>query len=194
MPEIGEIRKASEIGRPYDDSYIWHACLDCGKERWVTFRQGKPISQRCPICSGKKRKGTKWTRGQWEKLSGEKAVKFKGGRRKTRYGYIEVILPFDDFFRPMVDSHGYVKEHRLVMARHLGRCLLPWELVHHKGIRYTGIENRSDNLIDNLELLPTKKYHILDSHTQSLLKRLQKRIGQLEQENRLLKSELQKLN
>lgn len=183
MPKIGEIRKASEIGRPYFDSYIWQACADCGKKRWVTFRQGKPISQRCPLCSGRSRKGTQWTKGQWKKLSGKNAVKFSGGRSKTAYGYIDVILPFDDFFRPMVDSNGRVKEHRLVMARHLRRCLLPWEIVHHRN----GIKD--DNRLENLELLPTKKYHVVDSYTCSLLKRFKKRIDELEQENALLKSQ-----
>jgi hypothetical protein len=49
----------------------------------------------------------------------------------------------------------YVKEngknrarraHRVIMERHLGRRLEPWEIVHHKD------ENPSNNALDNLEL------------------------------------------
>lgn len=142
MPELGEIREAKQLGRRSKTKLIWHACVDCDKERWVTLKKGEPENKRCHSCARKKQ----------ESPSGEKHPRWKGGRRKTTDGYILIKLQPDNFFYPMAAKNGYVMEHRLVMAKSLGRCLQPWELVHHKGIRYTRMENRSDNLEDNLEL------------------------------------------
>lgn len=58
--------------------------------------------------------------------------------------YIAVRLEDDDPLACMRTAHGYVLEHRLVMARQLGRPLLPSETVHH--INNDGHDNRPENL------------------------------------------------
>ena len=90
----------------------------------------------------------------------DNSLGWKGGRT-VDHGYILVLLQPDDFFYPMAKHDHYVREHRLVMAKHLNRCLLPWEVVHHKGIKYAlgSVENKQDNRIDNLELLGSNAKH-----------------------------------
>lgn len=125
MPQIGETRTARELGYKGTTRRIWHACIDCGKERWVVFIKGQPKLLRCPRCVDK-------LRGQHR----EKHHEWKGGRTIQPNGYILVKLQPDDFFYPMHITHGYVLEHRLVVAKKLGRCLHLWEIVHHKGKKH----------------------------------------------------------
>lgn len=130
MPKVGEVERGEDIGKEKYQKYIWATCLDCGKERWVVLIKGKPSKLRCHKCGVSK---------------GEKRYNWKGGRRVSG-SYITIHLSPDDFFYSMAGTKGYVREHRLVMAQHLGRCLQSWEHVHHKN----GIKH--DNRIENLEL------------------------------------------
>ena len=82
------------------------------------------------------------------------------------FGYVHIRLGPDDFLYPMVNSQGYVLEHRLVMAKHLGRCLQPWEVVHHKN------GNRTVNRLDNLELTTTSDHLALHTRQPNRLKYL----------------------
>ena len=89
-----------------------------------------------------------------------------------------------DFFHSMADKQDYILEHRLIMAKHLKRCLLPWEVVHHKN----GV--KTDNRLDNLEILPLGKHNtILNRRIKELERITQRQNNQI----KLLQFQLQEL-
>ena len=143
MPEIGEIRKAKELGYKTYGYYIYQPCPRCRNNRWVRMNKGKERDKQCFACS---EKDPKRKRKISEATKGEKCHSWKGGRKKIK-GYVQVWISPDDFFYPMADKTNHVYEHRLVVAKALGRCLHDWELVHHKN------HIRDDNRIENLELV-----------------------------------------
>ena len=68
---------------------------------------------------------------------------------------------------PHATKAGYVREHRIVLAEHLGRCLKADEVVHH----LNGIKD--DNRLSNLFLTFPNKHKVI-------IPALQKRIQELE--------------
>ena len=126
IPFIGEVRREGETHHKNTFSarkFIWQACVGCGKQRWVQFKKGEPLNDRCKKCSAKMRR--------------------HGVRKRNSYRIIK--LQVNDFFYPMADALGYVLEHRLVVAKRLVRCLQRNEIVHHiNGIKD---DNRPENLI-----------------------------------------------
>lgn len=70
---------------------------------------------------------------------------WRGGRTKL-HGYIAIRLADDDPMVSMRIDNGYVLEHRLLMARSLGRPLTRTETVHHIN------GDRTDNRLENLQL------------------------------------------
>ena len=88
---------------------------------------------------------------------------WKGGIKLTNEGYILIWIDSKNPFYVMKDHQNYIKEHRLIMAQHLGSCLASWEIVHHKGIKYSinSIENKQDNRLENLELVSQSEHTIL---------------------------------
>jgi len=121
-------------------------CPRCGKKRWVmkghytkTTYTGLCKSCRCTECS---------------QLIGEKNFNWKGGKYVDAEGYCLVKIYRDHPFYCMAKSDGYVLEHRLVYAQHIGRPLRKEEVVHHID------ENRVNNAITNLRLFPSVVNHL----------------------------------
>lgn len=172
MPQIGEIALGCDVGVSRDrHKAIWTACQECGKERWVLLRNGQPQSSRCFECS-------RDYPGRIKKIHrGADHWRWRGGRSVMTNGYIEVWLdPADPLFS-MAGKDGYVYEHRLVVARHLGRCLTSDEEVHHLN------GNKHDNDLGNLELL-SKGEHAARHHQDVMV--LLQRVAQLEAQVRRL--------
>lgn len=87
------------------------------------------------------KKSSKETRG---KLSlSHKGKIYDTPKRRIDRGYVQIYLPK----HPMSSKTGYIFEHRLVMAKSLGRLLSSEEIVHHIN------EITSDNRIENLAIL-----------------------------------------
>jgi len=101
--------------------------------------------------------------------------KWKGGRQVLPSGYVAILVQPDDFFAPMRDRHGYVLEHRLVVAKAIERCLLPWEIVHHKN----DCPKDDNRYPETLELITDKRYHMVDANTKAYIKRLEKKVEKL---------------
>ena len=136
MPEIGEKAKARDVGYKSRCIMIWSACSDCGKQRWVRSNAKKSW---CISCGMKK--------GKVVRRKGPASPLWKGGSHQKVDGYIWVHARSDDPCEGMELHNGYISEHRLVMARKLGRPLQRNELVHHKNHR------KDDNRIENLVLV-----------------------------------------
>jgi len=141
-PEIDDIVRGHLIGHKNNNLNIFHACPVCKMPRWVSLRKGKPESDKCNQC-------------KWDGRLKENHPLWVKNRTQYFQGYIQARLPSDNFFYPMADKRGWVFEHRLVMAKSLGRCLHDWEIVHHKN------HIKDDNRIENLQLVSDDQHKSL---------------------------------
>lgn len=80
----------------------------------------------------------------------EKNYFWQGGYSVDEEGYILEKRPD----HPQATAGGYVRQHRLVMEKTLGRYLTPEEVVDHKN------RDTSDNDPGNLELYPSNAAHL----------------------------------
>ena len=141
-------------------------CSECG----ATFSRppshlARVTSPTCSRqCNGKAR-GREWgrfgaiaqkMRGPYVPLYGADNPAWKGGvtlkRAKGNYSGVRYVRCPPEFLT-MARSDGYIMEHRLVMARWIGRPLLRSEVVNHKD------HDPRNNDRANLELYPSNGDH-----------------------------------
>jgi hypothetical protein len=93
-----------------------------------------------------------------ERFSGPNHPCWVGGKYTTDRGYVYTRPAVDFPFPEMVDRRGYIREHRMVMAMHLGRALERREVIHHVN------GSRADNRLENLRLHASHSEHMRAHH------------------------------
>lgn len=132
MPKLNELKLGHEIGKnPPFMRFIWAACTNCGNPRWVPYVKCRNVPKSL-IC---------------RKCVPGLTLKCRGRGHTDKDGYQLISLPWGHEFIATANKRGWIPEHRLVVAQHLGRNLLPHENVHH----LNGV--RDDNRIENLVLM-----------------------------------------
>ena len=178
-PKVGDTARASVVGMIGRSIHIYAACPECGVARWTRMRYKDTP---CPSCTAK----------IYNSRSGSKHPRWKGGAKRT-HGYVYVPVSRNDPLFVMstrrYKNSAVVAEHRLVVARLLGRPLLRHEVVHH----INGVKD--DNRPENLQLLNEHAHHpaLVLQELQKQLMGHESRLLSLERENSLLRSALQEI-
>jgi hypothetical protein len=166
-PKIGDTTTSQSLG--YSDRGIryYTACPKCGKARWVRKTDIETVCIKCA-----------------HKAIGEEHHNYSGGR-KVKRGYVSVKIEKDDPMYPM-SRNGWVLEHRLVIARNIGRILKNDEVVHH----INGI--KTDNRLENLQLMKNSKHnsHMVNNDLKEKVRALENKVLLLEVEVVRLKKEM----
>ncbi|HUU64131.1 MAG TPA: HNH endonuclease [Dehalococcoidia bacterium] len=164
--------------------FVWRVCKICEEGSWIREDGFREI---CKICSI--REIFKSWLAKSGNQKGNANPNWKGGQTVDNHGYTLIRLHPDHPFYPMAKSNGYVPEHRLIMAKKLGRCLESWEIVHHIDGK------RGHNSEMNLELgsQRTHKLSYADGYRRGYKDGQKSKIGTLEQEIRLLRFQIREL-
>ena len=110
-------------------------CQICNKEFSVmTWKLGQNRGKVCSIACRQEL--------QKKSVSGIANQRWKGGAF-IRDGYKFIMAKN----HPYKNNFGYVREHRLIMEKHLGRKLTSEDIVHH----INGV--KTDNRIENLQIM-----------------------------------------
>lgn len=145
------------------------SCLQCGATFYVRNYR-KETAKFCSVSCGSKYKWNHNVRVRnsfRHDHSGCKHPQWNGGRSVNSQGYVLIYSPD----HPYKDQRNCVREHRLVMERHIGRYLSPEEVVHHIN------GNHQDNRIENLQLFLKVEHDTLHAKESSELaksRRIQK--------------------
>ena len=110
-----------------------HCCIDCGEKLKGYY------AKRCKKCYGKS-------------IIGRKPWNWKGMTRNN--GYILIY----SFSHPYKNSNNYVREHRLVIEKQIGRYLKPEEVSHH--LNEIKDDNRPQNLMAFINDSVHHRFHI----------------------------------
>ena len=186
--KLGDIVKAHEVGIKWGGSYMWHACDICGTPAWRRiYADTSPKSRVCRPCNMAKVRHLASNANH--RRVGALHPRWKGGRKKTQHGYIQVILREGHPFWDMRLENTYILEHRLIMAQHLGRSLTKWEIVHHIN------GNKEDNRIETLQLTTRQRHRgtYQDAYDDGFRQGLKSRDKALEKEIRLLRFQIQEM-
>lgn len=140
-------REAERKGRKVRPRAVIGICSRCDRERLL-------IDGKCPRCRDLETRGhlpqrsPEWRQRIADSQRGEKNHAYRGGRIIDKHGYVWVLAAGDPIAEAMLtsSSKGYVQEHRLAVARLLGRPLRRGETVHHIN------GERDDNRLENLQL------------------------------------------
>ena len=166
-PKIGDVTTAKILGLSGFMFMYYDPCVKCGTPRWVR-KSGRGVH--CYRCAPK---NTEHRRDR------------KPDSRYGTSGYVYVYIEKDDPMRSMAKKDGWVLEHRLVVARRIGRPLTRLEVAHHiNGVRH-------DNRESNLQLLTRETHHsyLGTYEKQNRIRDLERRVTLLEAENVILRKQ-----